>query len=44
MERAMAAAHELAALSPAAFAQTKMQIRQAVTERLQAEGEATTRR
>ena len=37
----MAAARALAALSPAAFAQTKTQIRQAVTERLQATGEAT---
>jgi enoyl-CoA hydratase len=41
MERAMAAARALAALSPAAFAQTKTQIRQAVTERLQATGKAT---
>ena len=41
MQRAMAAAQELAALSPPAFAQTKMQIRQAVTERLAQSGEAT---
>ena len=34
VERAMAAAQSLAALSPAAFAQTKMQIHQAVAERL----------
>jgi enoyl-CoA hydratase len=34
MERAIAAAQSLAALSPAAFAQTKMQIRQPVTQRL----------
>ena len=37
----MAVAREFAALSPAAFAQTKMQIRQPVTERLQASGKAT---
>ena len=41
MERAIAAAQSLAALSPAAFAQTKMQIRQAVTERMTQSGEAT---
>lgn len=41
MERSLAAAQELAALSPAAFAQTKMQIRQPVTERLAGSGEAT---
>jgi enoyl-CoA hydratase len=41
MERAMAAARTLAALSPAAFAQTKTQIRQPVNERLQATGKAT---
>ncbi len=40
MERAMAAARTLAALSPAAFAQTKTQIRQPVAERLQATGKA----
>ena len=34
IERAVAAAQSLAALSPAAFAQTKLQIRQPVTERL----------
>ena len=43
MERAMAAAQSLAALSPAAFAQTKMQIRQPVTERLAHSGAATDR-
>ena len=37
----MAAARELSLLSPAAFAQTKMQIRQPVIERLQASGAAT---
>ncbi len=41
MARAMAAAQELAALSPPAFAQTKMQIRAPVTERLAQSGEAT---
>jgi enoyl-CoA hydratase len=41
MERAIAAAQSLAALSPAAFAQTKMQIRQAVTERMAQSGKAT---
>jgi enoyl-CoA hydratase len=41
MERALAAAQSLAALSSPAFAQTKMQIRQAVTERLARSGEAT---
>ena len=41
MERAIAAARTLVALSPSAFAQTKMQIRQPVTERLQANGKAT---
>jgi enoyl-CoA hydratase len=41
MERAIAAAQSLAALSPAAFAQTKKQIRQAVTERMAQCGEAT---
>jgi enoyl-CoA hydratase len=38
---AIAVAQELALLSPAAFAQTKMQIRQAVTERMAHSGEAT---
>ncbi len=38
---ALAVAQELAALSPAAFAQNKMQIRQPVAERLAASGEAT---
>jgi enoyl-CoA hydratase len=41
MERALAAAQSLAALSPAAFAQTKMQIRQAVAERITLSGAAT---
>jgi enoyl-CoA hydratase len=41
MERAMAAAQSLAALSSPAFAQTKLQIRQAVTERLKQSGQAT---
>ena len=41
MERAIAAAQSLAALSPAAFAQTKTQIRQAVTERMAQSGQAT---
>ena len=38
---AVAVAQELALLSPAAFAQTKAQIRQPVSERLQRSGEAT---
>ena len=41
IEDAMAVAQELAVLSPAAFTQTKMQIRQPVTERLQRSGETT---
>jgi enoyl-CoA hydratase len=41
MVRSLVAAQELAALSPSAFAQTKMQIRQPVTERLAGSGEAT---
>ena len=41
IEDAMAVAHELALLSPAAFAQTKAQIRQPVAERLKQSGEAT---
>jgi len=41
MKDAMAVARELSLLSPAAFAQTKMQIRQPVAERLQANGAAT---
>jgi enoyl-CoA hydratase len=41
MERAIAAAQSLAALSPAAFVQTKKQIRAAVTERMAQSGEAT---
>jgi enoyl-CoA hydratase len=43
MEDAMTVAQELATLSPAAFTQTKMQIRQPVAERLQRSGEATDR-
>jgi len=41
MKRAMAAAQSLAALSPAAFAQTKKQIRATVAERMAQSGEAT---
>jgi enoyl-CoA hydratase/carnithine racemase len=41
MERALAAAKTLAALSPPAFAQTKAQIRQAVTEKYAESGAAT---
>jgi enoyl-CoA hydratase len=41
IEDAIAVAQELALLSPAAFAQTKMQIRQAVTERIAQSGQAT---
>jgi len=41
MEDALAVAQELALLSQAAFAQTKKQIRQTVTERLERSGEAT---
>jgi len=41
LEDAVAVAKELSLLSPAAFAQTKMQIRQPVTERLQESGTAT---
>ena len=41
MENAIAVAQKLSQLSPAAFAHTKMQIRQPVTERLQASGKAT---
>ena len=43
MEDAIAVARELSLLSPAAFAQTKLQIRQPVTERLRANGETTDR-
>ena len=39
--RAIAVAKDLSLLSPAAFAQTKSQIRQPVTERLQKTGEST---
>jgi enoyl-CoA hydratase/carnithine racemase len=41
VEDALAIAEELSLLSPAAFAQTKMQIRQPVAERMQESGEAT---
>ena len=41
MARAFEVAQSYAALSPPAFAQTKKQIRQAVTERLERSGEAT---
>jgi enoyl-CoA hydratase len=41
MEHALAAAQSLAALSPPAFAQTKKQLRAAVTERMAQSGEAT---
>ncbi|HEY4983146.1 MAG TPA: enoyl-CoA hydratase/isomerase family protein [Pseudolabrys sp.] len=43
MEDAAAVAQELALLSPTAFAQTKKQIRQPVSERLERSGEATDR-
>jgi len=43
LEDAIAVATELAELSPAAFAQTKLQLRQAVSERLAQSGEATER-
>jgi enoyl-CoA hydratase len=41
LEDAVAVAQELVLLSPSAFAQTKKQIRQAVTERLERSGETT---
>jgi enoyl-CoA hydratase len=41
IEDAVAVARELSLLSPAAFAQTKTQIRQPVAERVQASGKAT---
>jgi len=41
MDDAMAVAEELSLLSPAAFTQTKMQIRQPVAERLQKSGKTT---
>ena len=41
MERSLAAARTLAALSPAAFAQTKKQIRQVASERYAQSGAAT---
>jgi enoyl-CoA hydratase len=43
LEDAIAVAQELALLSPAAFAQTKKQIRQPVSDRLAQSGEATDR-
>jgi enoyl-CoA hydratase len=43
MDVAVSAARELSLLSPAAFAQTKSQIRQPVAERLQKNGETTDR-
>ena len=43
MQDALAIAQEFALLSPAAFAQTKRQIRQPVTERLERSGAATDR-
>jgi hypothetical protein len=41
MDDAMAVAEELSLLSPAAFAQTKIQIRQPAVERLEKSGKAT---
>jgi enoyl-CoA hydratase len=41
LQDALAVAQELAVLSPAAFAQNKMQIRQPVSERIAASGAAT---
>jgi enoyl-CoA hydratase len=41
MPRAMAAARKLAELSPVAFSQTKMQLRQEISERLERSGAAT---
>ena len=41
MERAVFAAQELARLSPAAFAQTKRQLRQDVADRIERSGAAT---
>jgi enoyl-CoA hydratase len=41
IDRAIAVAKELSLLSPAAFAQTKSQVRQLVTERLKKSGDAT---
>lgn len=43
IDDAIAVAQQLSRLSPAAFAQTKSQVRQPVTERLQKNGEATDR-
>jgi enoyl-CoA hydratase len=44
LEDAVAVAQELAMLAPLAFAQTKMQLRQAVTERYELNGEAIDKR
>jgi enoyl-CoA hydratase/carnithine racemase len=41
VEDALAVARELSLLSPTAFTQTKMQIRQPVAERMQVSGKAT---
>jgi enoyl-CoA hydratase/carnithine racemase len=41
IDDAMAIAQQLSRLSPVAFAQTKLQIRQLVIERLKKSGEAT---
>jgi enoyl-CoA hydratase len=41
IDDAMAIAQQLSRLSPVAFAQTKSQVRQLVTERLKKSGEAT---
>lgn len=43
IDDAIAAARQMSQLSPAAFSQTKLQVRQPVTERLQRSGEATDR-
>ena len=43
IDDAIAAARQMSQLSPAAFSQTKLQVRQPVTERLQKSGEATDR-
>ncbi|MFY9687698.1 MAG: enoyl-CoA hydratase/isomerase family protein [Pseudolabrys sp.] len=43
IDDAIAVAQQMSRLSPAAFAQTKSQVRQPVTERLQKNGEATDR-
>jgi enoyl-CoA hydratase/carnithine racemase len=41
MQRAIAAAQELARLSPSAFAQTKKQLRQEAAERVERSGSST---